>query len=108
MNNTKTKTQTQFLVELPCAFGATQSTPRNGVVTRIGLKKCFVKTKVVVDDGQPLFLRVWTNDDRWLRLRGTVKYRMEMVGFCLVFGGLEEDETSSLTALVDALNRKRK
>jgi hypothetical protein len=105
VNNTKT--QSHFLVELPCAFGATLNTPRNGVVTRISLKKCFVKSKVAVADGQPLFLRVWMNDDRWLRLRGTVKYHMEMVGFCLLFGGLEEDETNNLATLVDGLSRKR-
>ncbi|HZT57792.1 MAG TPA: hypothetical protein VFA21_04115 [Pyrinomonadaceae bacterium] len=103
-----TKTQSHFLVEMPCAFGATPSTPRNGVVTRIGLKRCFVKTKVAVAEGQPLFLRVWTNDDRWLRLRGTVKYHMEMVGFSLVFGGLEEEDAGGLAALVDGLSRERK
>lgn len=101
------KTQSHFLVELPCAFGATPNTPRNGVVTRISLKRCFVKTKVAVADGQPLFLRVWTNDDRWLRLRGTVKYHMDMVGFSLVFGGLEDGDTNDLAALVDGLSRGR-
>ena len=106
-NVDSTKTQSQFLVEMPCAFGSTPSTPRNGVVTRISLKRCFVKTKVAVAEGQPLFLRVWT-DERWLRLRGTVKYHMEMVGFSLVFGGLEEEDAGTLATLVDGLSKEGK
>ena len=100
--------QPRSLVELPCAFGTTLSTPRNGIITSIGLKRCFVKTKVTVTRGQSLFLRVWTTENRWLRLSGRVSYHMEMVGFGFAFGELEEDDINNLAALIDGLGRKRR
>ena len=100
------KNQTRFLVELPCAFGTTISTPRNGTITSIGLKGCFVKTKAMAAQGQSLFLRVWTTDDCWLRLSGKVKYQIERVGFSLIFGELAEDVVNALAALIEGLREQ--
>jgi hypothetical protein len=99
-------TQTRFLVDLPCAFGATPSTPRNGTVTSIGPNGCFVKTKVTVIDEQILFVRLWTAEERWLHLRGRVSYHMEKVGFSLTFGELTEDDVSNLKALIEGLRQQ--
>lgn len=93
-------------MDLPCGFGATLSTPRNGTITSIGLKGCFVKTKAIVGQEQSLFVRVWTTDDRWLRLSGKVKYHMEKVGFSLIFGELAEDDINNLAALIEGLRRQ--
>jgi hypothetical protein len=100
------KIQSRFLVELPCAFGATLATPRNGTITSIGLKGCFVKTKAMVAPEQSLFVRVWTSDDRWLRLSGKVKYHMEKIGFSLIFTELAEDDINSLAALIEGLRQQ--
>lgn len=62
-----------------------------------------MKTKVVVAEGQPLFVRVWTTEERWLRLRGNVNYHMEKVGFSLIFSELEEDDLKHLSALIELL-----
>ena len=104
MNNVKN--QTRFLVALPCAFGTTLGTPRNGTITSIGLKGCFVKTKAMVAQEQSLFVKVWTSDERWLRLSGKVKYHMEKVGFSLIFGELAEDDVNNLEALIEGLRRQ--
>ncbi len=100
------KTQSRFLVDLPCAFGATLATPRNGTITSIGLKGCFVKTKAMVAQEQAIFARVWTSDDRWLRLSGKVKYYMERVGFSLIFNELAEGDVNDLAALIEELRRQ--
>lgn len=97
------KKQSRFLVELPCAFGSTPQTPRNGTITSIGTNGCFVKTKAIVAGEQTLHVRVWTNEDRWLRLQGRVKYHMEKVGFSLTFSDMAEDDIHNLNELIEAL-----
>ena len=98
--------KTRFLSELPCAFGPTPDTPRSGTVTSIGLRECFVKTKAIVIEGQSLHVRVWTPENRWLRLAGRVKYHMERVGFGVVFQGLSEEQLADLALLVEQLRRQ--
>ena len=104
MNDARKKTR--FLSELSCAFGPTPDTPRSGTVTSIGLKECFVKTKAIVIEGQTLFVRVWTPENRWLRLSGRVKYHMERVGFGVIFHELTEDQIAELSRLVEQLRRE--
>lgn len=99
MNNSKEKKR--FLADLPCAFGATPDAPRNGVITSIGLRECFVKTKAIVIEGQDLFVRVWMPENRWLRLSGKVKYHMSGVGFGVVFHDLPEMQAAELSSLID-------
>ena len=103
MNDARKKTR--FLSELSCAFGPTPDTPRSGTITSIGLKECFVKTKAIVIEGQSLHVRVWTPENRWLRLSGRVKYHMERVGFGVVFHDLSEDQIAELARLVEQLRR---
>jgi hypothetical protein len=104
MNDARKKTR--FLSEISCAFGPTPDTPRSGTVTSIGLRECFVKTKAIVIEGQDLHVRVWTPENRWLRLAGRVKYHMERVGFGLVFQGLTEDQLAGLSRLIEQLRRQ--
>ena len=104
MNDARKKTR--FLSELSCAFGPTPDTPRSGTITSIGLKECFVKTKAIVIEGQSLHVRVWTPENRWVRLSGRVKYHMERVGFGVVFHELSEDQLTGLSRLVEQLRRE--
>lgn len=104
MNDAKKKTR--FLSELSCAFGPTPDTPRSGTITSIGLRECFVKTKAIVIEGQSLHVRVWTPENRWLLLKGRVKYHMERVGFGVVFQELTEEQLAELSLLVEQLRRQ--
>ena len=96
----------RFLSELSCAFGPTPDTPRSGTVTSIGPRECFVKTKAIVIEGQSLHLRVWTPENRWLRLCGRVKYHMERVGFGVIFQDLSDEQLADLSHLVEQLRRQ--
>jgi hypothetical protein len=98
--------KTRFLSELSCAFGPTPDTPRSGTITSIGPRECFVKTKAIVIEGQSLHVRVWTPENRWLRLSGRVKYHMERVGFGVVFQGLSDEQFADLSQLVEQLRRQ--
>ena len=65
-----------------------------------------MKTKAIVIEGQSLHVRVWTPENRWLRLSGRVKYHMERVGFGVVFQELSEDQLAELSRLVEQLRRQ--
>jgi len=104
MNDARKKTR--FLSELSCAFGPTPDTPRSGIITSIGLRECFVKTKAIVIEGQSLHVRVWTPEQRWLRLSGRVKYHMERVGFGVIFHDLTEEQVTGLSVLIEQLRRR--
>jgi len=106
MNDARKKTR--FLSELSCAFGPTPDTPRSGIITSIGLRECFVKTKAIVIEGQSLHVRVWTPEQRWLRLSGRVKYHMERVGFGVIFHDLTEEQVTGLSVLIEQLRRRHR
>jgi hypothetical protein len=97
------KRRMRFITDLSCAFGSTPDAPRSGTITSIGHKECFVKTKAIVIKGQDLFVRVWTPENRWLRLSGKVKYHMDKVGFGVIFQGLSEEQLSDLAELIEGL-----
>jgi hypothetical protein len=98
--------KTRVLSELSCAFGPTPDTPRSGIITSIGPRECFVKTKAIVIEGQSLHVRVWIPENRWLRLTGRVKYHMERVGFGVIFEGLSDEQLADLSHLVEQLRRE--
>src|ERR1043165_5501714 len=100
------KRRTRFIADLSCAFGSTPDAPRSGTITSIGHGECLVKTKAIVIKGQGLFVRVWTPEQRWLRLRGKVKYHMERVGFGVIFQELSEEQLSDLAGLIEGLRRR--
>ena len=105
MNDARKKTR--VLAELSCAFGPTPDAPRSGTITSIGLRECFVKTKAIVIEGQSLHVRVWTPENRWLRLSGRVKYHMSGVGFGVVFHELSEELLRELAGLIDLLRLRQ-
>lgn len=97
------KRQTRFITDLSCTFGATPDAPRSGKITSLSSTGCFVKTKAMVTKRQPLFLRIWMPENRWLRLRGEVNYSMEGVGFSLGFNTNGDEEKADLDGLLEEL-----
>jgi hypothetical protein len=95
------KRQTRFITDLSCTFGATPDAPRSGKITSLSSTGCFVKTKAMVTKRQPLFLRIWMPDNRWLRLSGAVNYNMEGVGFSLGFTAFGDEERADLERLLE-------
>ena len=85
---------------LDCNWGFTTDTPRNGKITSLSLRNCFVKTKAIVNEGQKVYVRCWLPSRSWLALSGTVKISQERVGFSYSFDELTDEQRPVLESLM--------
>jgi PilZ domain len=86
---------------LSCNWGLSEDCPRNGKITSLSAKSCFVQTKAIANDGQQVFVKCWLPSERWLPLRGTVSYALPRVGFSITFAELSEEQQQMLELLID-------
>ncbi len=91
---------------LDCNWGYSEDTPRNGKITSLSLRSCFVQTKALVTEGQRIFVRCWLPERRWLALTGTVKNSLERVGFSYSFDELTDDQRETLRSLMEHFRAK--
>ena len=87
--------------DLSCYWGLTDACPRNGKITSLSSRGCFVKTTAVTTDGQTVFVNCWLPDRRWMMFSGTVIYHIEKIGFGLVFANLNEEQQETIASLVE-------
>jgi PilZ domain len=86
---------------LSCNWGVTEDCPRNGMITSLSIKGCFVQTKAAVSEGQGLYLNCWLPSRRWFPLRGQIAYHLPRVGFGLTFTDLTDSDHEMLELLMD-------
>ena len=86
---------------LDCDWGFTEDSPRNGLITSLTAKNCFVKTKANAAEGQRVFVKCWLPSERWLSLHGTVTYCIQRVGFSVNFDGLTDEHRQMIELLLD-------
>lgn len=91
---------------LDCNWGYSEDTPRNGKITSLSLRSCFVQTKALVSDGQEIYVRCWLPERRWLALNGTVKNSLERVGFSYTFAELTDEQRETLKSLMEHFRAK--
>ena len=91
---------------LDCNWGYSEDTPRNGKITSLSLRSCFVQTKAIVTEGQQIFVRCWLPERRWLSLNGTVKNTLERVGFSYSFAELTDEQRETLKSLMEHCRTK--
>ena len=91
---------------LDCNWGYTEDTPRNGKITSLSMRNCFVQTKAIVTEGQQIFVRCWLPERRWLALNGTVKSSLERVGFSYSFAELTDEQRETLKSLMEHFRAK--
>ena len=94
------RTNTRVILSMSCNFGPNKDTPRSGTVTSISVLGCFVKTKGWATKGQIMHLRLWLPEGQWLKLKGTVIYHMERIGFGLTFDELNSDDEMKIKEVV--------
>lgn len=87
--------------DLHCSWGLTDACPRNGKITSLSLRGCFVKTTALTTDGQTIFVNCWLPSRRWELLQGTVIYHIEKVGFGLAFSDLNDQQKEVITSLME-------
>lgn len=88
--------------DLQCSWGVTEACPRNGKITSLSLKGCFVKTTANATDGQTIFVNCWLPEERrWTLLCGSVLYHIEKIGFGLTFTDLNEEQKETINVLIE-------
>jgi len=87
--------------QIQCTWGTTRECPRNGQITSLSGRGCFILTKAVVTVGQNIFVRIWLPSERWMAVRALVIYQLAEVGFGITFVELSDDEASQIEALID-------
>ena len=96
-----TRERTRVKTDLGCSWGLTDACPRNGKITSLSSRGCFVKTTAATTDGQTIFVNCWLPDRRWLLLSGTVLYNIEKIGFGLTFTDLNEEQKEGVSSLIE-------
>lgn len=90
---------------IDCTWGPTADTPRNGHITSLSLRGCFIQTKAGTTEGQLVYVNCWLPSERWLSLRGRIGYHLPRVGFGLLFSELSEEQAGMLSLLIDYYRR---
>lgn len=75
--------------------------PRAGKITNLSRGGCFIQTKVEVQTGKTVLVRLKLPTDRWLPLQGAVAHAARRVGFGLRFTDLSEEDREMLRLLED-------
>ena len=87
--------------DLHCSWGLTDACPRNGKITSLSARGCFVKTTATTTDGQTIFVNCWLPERRWVMLSGKVIYHLEKIGFGMIFNELTDEQKETIYALVE-------
>ncbi|HEV7904724.1 MAG TPA: PilZ domain-containing protein [Pyrinomonadaceae bacterium] len=86
---------------LPCNWGVSEDSPRNGNVTSLSHNGCFIQTKANATENQMLYVNCWLPSERWLGLRGRVIYHLPKVGFGLAFINLTDEQKQMIAFLIE-------
>ena len=86
---------------LPCNWGLSEDSPRNGNVTSLSPAGCFVQTTANATEDQIVYLSCWLPSQRWFALRGRVTYHLPKVGFGLTFLELTSEQRQMLAFLIE-------
>jgi hypothetical protein len=86
---------------LPCNWGLSEDSPRNGNVTSLSHGGCFIQTTARAAEGQFVYINCWLPSQRWFALRGRVTYYLSKVGFGVSFADLNAEQQQMLALLVE-------
>jgi hypothetical protein len=98
--STNLRSNSRVKTNIDCIFGATPDATRSGKVTSLSAVGCFVKTTIWATDVPKMYIRLWLNSQRWLRLQGIVLYHLEQIGFGLRFADLTPQDESVIKELI--------
>ena len=86
---------------LPCNWGLSEDSPRNGNITSLSQTGCFIQTKANATENQIVYVNCWLPSERWLALRGKVAYHLPKVGFGLTYLDLTGEQRQMLALLIE-------
>jgi hypothetical protein len=86
---------------LPCNWGLSEDSPRNGNITSLSYNGCFVQTTARATEEQIVYVKCWLPSERWFMLRGRVTYYLSKVGFGVNFIDLSVEQQEMLALLIE-------
>jgi len=86
---------------LPCNWGVSEDSPRNGNITSLSPTGCFIQTKANATENQSVHVNCWLPSERWLALRGRIIYHLPKIGFGLNFLDLTGEQKSMIALLIE-------
>jgi hypothetical protein len=86
---------------LPCNWGVSEDSPRNGNITSLSPNGCFIQTKANATENQNIHVNCWLPSERWLALRGRVVYHLPKVGFGVTFLDLTSEQKTMVALLIE-------
>ena len=86
---------------LPCNWGLSEDSPRNGNITSLSHGGCFVQTTARATEDQVVYVKCWLPSERWFGLRGRVTYYLAKVGFGLNFTDLTGEQQEMLALVIE-------
>jgi len=86
---------------LPCNWGLSEDSPRNGNITSLSHTGCFIQTTARASETQIVYVNFWLPSERWFALRGRVTYYLSKVGFGLNFTDLTAEQREMLALLIE-------
>jgi hypothetical protein len=86
---------------LPCNWGLSEDSPRNGNITSLSHNGCFIQTTARAAEQQVVYLRCWLPSERWFALSGRVSYHLDKVGFGLTFTNVSAEQREMLALIIE-------
>ena len=86
---------------LPCNWGVSEDSPRNGNITSLSPTGCFIQTKANATENQSVHVNCWLPSERWLALRGRIIYHLPKIGFGLNFLDLTGEQKTMIALLIE-------
>ena len=86
---------------LPCNWGLSEDSPRNGNITSLSHTGCFIQTTANAAEDQFVYVNCWLPSERWFALGGRVAYHLPKVGFGLNFTDLTAEQKQMLAFLIE-------
>jgi hypothetical protein len=92
--------------DIHCSWGLTDACPRNGKITSLSIRGCFIKTTAAATAGQTIFVNCWLPERRWVMFQGEVIYHLERIGFGLLFAELNAEQHKTIEFLIEQHNAR--
>jgi hypothetical protein len=95
------RSSTRVVLSLEIKWGRSEEYLRNGRITSMSLRGCFIQTKAMAIKGTTVLLNLWLPERKWHSLHGEVIYVMEKIGFGVIFKDLTEDDAALISTFIE-------
>jgi Tfp pilus assembly protein PilZ len=91
----------RVVMSLEIKWGRSEEYLRNGRITSMSLRGCFIQTKAMAIKGTTVLLNLWLPERKWYSLPGEVIYVMEKIGFGVRFNDLTDEDAALINTFIE-------